>query len=135
MANAEAALLRSLPGLSLAKKLPSSDSDYSKLCKDSNCSIHHNHHLTPQRKSSAVSLKEIETTTPTTSHVDFKSGAIYDGGLRDNLKTGTGVFVWPNGDTYSGEFKSNSRNGLGIIHLSTSFACEFKLISHTAYLN
>ncbi len=48
------------------------------------------------------------------SHLDYKSGAIYEGKIKDNLKFGQGLFLWPNGDKYMGEFRSNSRHGFGI---------------------
>jgi hypothetical protein len=48
-----------------------------------------------------------------TTHLNYKSGAVYDGTVRANLKSGHGVFVWPNGDKYSGEFKANYRHGFG----------------------
>ena len=47
------------------------------------------------------------------SHLDYKSGAVYDGKVKDYLKFGQGVFLWPNGDKYMGEFKFNSRHGYG----------------------
>ncbi len=46
--------------------------------------------------------------------LDYKSGAVYSGGLEDNLKCGQGEFEWPNGDKYSGEFILNHRHGYGI---------------------
>ena len=46
-------------------------------------------------------------------HLDYKSGATYEGDVKDNLKSGHGAFVWPNGDKYIGEFKLNSRHGFG----------------------
>lgn len=45
--------------------------------------------------------------------LDYKSGAIYEGTLKDNHKFGHGTFVWPNGDKYIGEFKLNYRHGFG----------------------
>jgi hypothetical protein len=47
-------------------------------------------------------------------HLNYKSGAIYDGEIeKDQIKDGIGLFLWPNGDQYKGEFKFNSRNGFG----------------------
>ena len=40
---------------------------------------------------------------------DYKSGAVYDGKIEDNLKCGQGSFLWPNGDRYNGEFVDNHR--------------------------
>ena len=48
------------------------------------------------------------------SHLDYKSGAIYEGKVKDNLKFGQGLFLWPNGDKYMGDFRSNCRHGFGI---------------------
>lgn len=59
-------------------------------------------------KKSNDSLLKIEP-----SHLDYKSGAVYDGKVKDFLKCGQGVFVWPNGDKYMGEFKLNHRHGFG----------------------
>lgn len=47
------------------------------------------------------------------THLDYKSGAVYQGGLVDNHKFGHGTFLWPNGDRYIGDFKLNSRHGFG----------------------
>ena len=47
------------------------------------------------------------------SHLDYKSGAIYEGKVKDNLKFGQGLFLWPNGDKYMGDFRSNCRHGFG----------------------
>ena len=47
-------------------------------------------------------------------HLNYKSGAIYDGQLVDNVKSGSGTFLWPNGDRYNGEFSNNSRHGYGV---------------------
>lgn len=47
------------------------------------------------------------------SKLDYKSGASYNGKVQDNLKYGNGTFIWPNGDKYLGEFKSNYRHGFG----------------------
>jgi hypothetical protein len=47
------------------------------------------------------------------THLNYKSGVVYDGTVRGHLKSGHGTFVWPNGDKYSGEFKANCRHGFG----------------------
>ncbi len=57
------------------------------------------------------SLSENSNILP--SHLDYKSGAVYEGKIKDNLKFGQGIFIWPNGDKYMGEFRSNHRHGFG----------------------
>ncbi|XP_048588596.1 ankyrin repeat and MYND domain-containing protein 1-like [Nematostella vectensis] len=44
---------------------------------------------------------------------EYKSGAVYHGGLQGNKKTGKGVFKWPNGACYDGEYTDNKRHGKG----------------------
>ena len=46
-------------------------------------------------------------------YLHYKSGVVYEGTLKDNLKSGHGTFEWPNGDKYTGEFKLNCRHGYG----------------------
>ncbi|XP_070538152.1 ankyrin repeat and MYND domain-containing protein 1-like isoform X2 [Ptychodera flava] len=47
----------------------------------------------------------------------YKSGASFTGHLEEGIKKeGSGVFVWPNGDRYSGEFADNVRVGKGVQH-------------------
>ena len=59
-------------------------------------------------------LNQLETASKASSEwKDYKSGVIFTGELKDNLKSGQGVFVWPNGDKYVGEFETNRRNGQG----------------------
>jgi hypothetical protein len=49
--------------------------------------------------------------------LNYKSGVVYDGAMRGYRKSGHGMFVWPNGDKYSGEFKANFRHGFGTDNL------------------
>ena len=44
---------------------------------------------------------------------EYKSGASYQGHIKDNRRTGRGVFTWPNGSKYEGEFTDNDRHGKG----------------------
>lgn len=46
--------------------------------------------------------------------LNYKSGVMYEGGVKDSLRSGFGVFEWPNGDRYEGEFRNNSRHGRGM---------------------
>ncbi|CAF0708033.1 unnamed protein product [Brachionus calyciflorus] len=80
-----------------------------KSCKFKSCSLH-----SFKKESSSLSLLSNRDELDSESHLDYKSGAIYDGGLIDNHKFGNGTFLWPNGDKYIGEFKLNYRHGFGI---------------------
>nr|XP_002733450.1 PREDICTED: ankyrin repeat and MYND domain-containing protein 1-like [Saccoglossus kowalevskii] len=45
----------------------------------------------------------------------YKSGASFSGHLQEGIiKAGHGVFVWPNGDRYKGDFVDNVRTGTGV---------------------
>lgn len=44
---------------------------------------------------------------------DYKSGASYTGQMSGTQKYGRGLFVWPDGARYEGEFLANVRQGLG----------------------
>lgn len=43
----------------------------------------------------------------------YKCGATYRGGSCNRQRCGVGVFSWPSGETYVGEFDNNRRNGKG----------------------
>lgn len=59
-------------------------------------------------------IRELKLADPNaSSHLDYKSGATYEGQVKDNNKFGYGQFVWPNGDKYVGEFRLNARHGYG----------------------
>jgi hypothetical protein len=45
--------------------------------------------------------------------INYKSGSIYTGQLKGELRNGKGTFLWPNGEKYIGEYETNARNGLG----------------------
>lgn len=49
---------------------------------------------------------------------DYRSGAVYKGGMADNKRCGRGLFVWLDGTRYEGEFVNNSRNGNGMVVIS-----------------
>lgn len=66
-----------------------------------------------KRIHSAHSLYKSNEDLESNLHLDYKSGAVYNGSLKDNHKYGNGTFVWPNGDKYVGEFKVNYRHGFG----------------------
>ena len=44
---------------------------------------------------------------------EYKSGATFQGQIENYKKVGRGVFTWPNGDRYEGEFTDNVRHGKG----------------------
>ncbi|XP_033096142.1 ankyrin repeat and MYND domain-containing protein 1-like isoform X2 [Anneissia japonica] len=46
-------------------------------------------------------------------HCNYKSGASFSGRLKDNKRTGVGIFLWPSGDKYEGEYLDNERHGKG----------------------
>lgn len=93
------------------------------ICNDKNCAIHNGKQSSTsfikatlnrnsiKRINSGVYNKIEEAIID--SHLDYKSGAVYDGKVCDNLKFGKGTFIWPNGDKYIGEFKLNYRHGFG----------------------
>lgn len=66
-----------------------------------------------KRIQSAHSLCKSNENLELDLQLDYKSGAVYNGGLKDSHKYGNGTFVWPNGDKYVGEFKLNYRHGFG----------------------
>ena len=45
--------------------------------------------------------------------VFLSTGEFYEGGFRAGLKQGYGVFKWPNGNKYVGDWKDNIHNGHG----------------------
>ena len=53
---------------------------------------------------------------PLEQSVQFKSGAVYTGGVAKGGKTrcGRGTFSWPSGLHYTGEFVDNKRHGRGV---------------------
>lgn len=105
MAHSEQALIGNLLVLSQARRLNDTPSNFendclgSDSCRNKNCPFHR------ANKNSFIKVDD--------SHLDYKSGAIYDGGLKDNHKIGNGTFIWPNGDKYIGEYKLNCRHGYG----------------------
>ncbi len=48
----------------------------------------------------------------------YADGTIYDGNWVEDKREGFGVFTWPNGMKFEGEFKNNVRYGKGIINMS-----------------
>ena len=51
---------------------------------------------------------------PEPVEVHYKSGASYTGMVSNHLRCGQGVFKWPNGARYEGQYAENARNGKGI---------------------
>lgn len=88
--------------LSLAKKV---DRDLDNSCHDEIC---RGHNLKSPIKSSRRDGNVDEET-----HLHYKSGVIYDGHIKNNQKFDYGIFLWPNGDVYTGQFYLNLRNGHG----------------------
>jgi hypothetical protein len=43
----------------------------------------------------------------------FKSGAVYEGEWKGNMREGVGVQEWPDKARYDGEWKDNKANGKG----------------------
>ena len=43
----------------------------------------------------------------------FDNGAVYKGYVKNNMRHGHGVQVWPDGAKYEGEWKNNKANGKG----------------------
>lgn len=46
-------------------------------------------------------------------HYWYRSGATFEGHVTDYKKTGRGIFTWPNGARYEGDYYENKRNGKG----------------------
>jgi len=44
---------------------------------------------------------------------EYSSGAVYCGSTCGNRRYGHGVFTWPSGARYEGEYADNARNGAG----------------------
>ena len=86
-----------------------------KLNKDLNHSVRSNHKTNDNKSLKIINSSRSVLNTDSSFRYDYKSGAIYDGKIRDNLKFGNGTFLWPNGDKYVGEFKANCRHGFGKI--------------------
>ncbi|XP_064638742.1 ankyrin repeat and MYND domain-containing protein 1-like isoform X2 [Lineus longissimus] len=68
---------------------------------------------------SSTSLPKLRTgkfteTDPGEIQKTYKSGASFKGHVRDNVRSGHGIFTWPNGARYEGEYDNNARNGKGI---------------------
>ena len=46
--------------------------------------------------------------------VNYKSGAYFKGQVQDYKRIGCGIFSWPNGARYEGDYADNVRSGTGI---------------------
>ena len=125
--------------LSKAKLNLSTDDSFE--CEDKNCSVHYSKSINSNYTNSQRLHRHSNTTNTNTNNnnnnnnesqslsskrssllrledvselqLDYKSGAVYNGKICDNLKYGKGTFSWPNGDKYIGEFKVNFRHGYG----------------------
>ena len=80
--------------------------------QSANVSSHHSGSARDSKRISSVYRQSVEERC---THVSYKSGVVYDGTVKEYLKSGHGTFVWPNGDKYVGDFKFNCRNGQGIL--------------------
>ena len=58
----------------------------------------------------------------------WPSGQKYVGEFKDGKKNGQGIFTWPNGQKYVGEFKDGKKNGPGTLIFSDGqkYVGEFK---------
>ena len=45
--------------------------------------------------------------------VKYRTGAKFEGKVVDHKKSGRGLFIWPNGSKYDGDFSDNLRHGKG----------------------
>ena len=45
--------------------------------------------------------------------VNYKSGAYFKGQVQDYKRIGQGIFSWPNGARYEGDYADNVRSGTG----------------------
>jgi len=52
-----------------------------------------------------------------TAVLEYSCGATYKGQSCNKKRCGVGVFSWPSGETYVGEFDDNKRNGKGKLGL------------------
>ena len=44
----------------------------------------------------------------------YPGGATYEGEWNNNVKDGVGVYKWPKGGSYAGEFRRGTFNGMGL---------------------
>lgn len=75
----------------------------------------HEHRIS---KSSSEILQSLLSTLNKETPVpqkDYNSGAVYRGELYDNKPCGRGLFVWPDGTCYEGDFVDNMRHGTGLL--------------------
>lgn len=122
----------SFQSLALAKKLNSNSSqsnrsvdEHNESCSNEECRKHHLNkpfvdYLSLLRRASSSAASRLE------AHLHYKSGAIYDGLLKNSQKEDYGVFLWPNGDIYTGQFCLNLRNGHGKYKLNLLLNSNFR---------
>ena len=58
-------------------------------------------------------LPRLGTASTRSVEKEYRSGANYRGQLQGNKRAGKGIFTWPNGAIYDGEFVDNLRHGTG----------------------
>ncbi len=63
--------------------------------------------------SCARPLPRLNTASSRVVEKEYQSGASYKGAVQSNKRSGKGVFTWPNGSVYDGEFVENMRHGKG----------------------
>lgn len=61
-------------------------------------------------------LPRLKTATKSEHQIEYGTGAIYTGKIEGQKRKGSGVFCWPNGARYEGEFLNNERAGQGKVH-------------------
>lgn len=106
MSSYDSSGMNNLLVLSQAKQIDANNNEESVISHRSNSS----HSIRETKRINSIFREEEDEKT---THVQYKSGVVYDGTVKDSLKNGHGTFVWPNGDKYVGQFKLNCRNGHG----------------------
>lgn len=101
-------MINNLQSLSQAKKINNKIDWDEQLTNNTNLKLFNSNNKVESERKNTEEHNE--------THLHFKSGVIYDGLIKNNLKTGHGLFIWPNGDAYNGEFILNYRNGRGIYY-------------------
>ena len=46
---------------------------------------------------------------------------VYEGGFKEGLPQGKGIYIWANGTRYEGEFSAGFRNGKGLLSTVDGF--------------
>ena len=75
-------------------------------------------------------LPRLGTASTRSVEKEYRSGANYRGQLQGNKRVGKGVFTWPSGAIYDGEFVDNLRHGTG----KSCHTLKSLTAIHTGYL-